>query len=174
MVFASLKKAYFAVTTILTTVIMIGGFTVIIINGSETSVDWAKELVIVSLALWVPSPVNFIENTLEDARRELLGETSNNDKETDTSSTSDIKHVDTITKKAVDAVMNNIVKNNEIQRDTSNYNKWDLENQLVYTREKSMINMCDVSTQTDVVEHNNLKQFQNETDESINFVVKIV
>jgi hypothetical protein len=174
MVFAAIKKAYFAVTTIMTSIIMIGGFAIIIRNINDDSVNWAKELIMISLALWVPSPVDFIENSLEDARNELLG-AKDSDKNKSDNDTSEIlltnKPMDSLTKRAINAVMQNI-NNQKYDKpidkinsfEKSNIN-WDLENQLINTRETK--NECENNS-------SNETNKEKKIDDDINIIIDIV
>lgn len=122
MVFATIKKAYFIVATVMTSVVMIGGFTVVIRNSSESITDWAKELIMICLALWVPSPVDFVEKSVNDAKNELLGinEISNHQKNYSCdSSENSQKQIDTLTKKAINAVMKHVDNHRENQSELS-------------------------------------------------------
>jgi hypothetical protein len=169
MVFATIKKAYFVVTTVMTSVVMIGGFAIIIKNSNDTSIDWAKELIMICLALWVPSPVDFMENTLQEARRGLLGANNEMYNKNSQSTSSDTfetcsKQVDTLTKKAVDAVIQNINHQHHLSSDTltESNTKWDIENQLIYTRQN----------ESDKQVNSNIEQIHN--DSQIDVVVEVV
>lgn len=70
----SIKRAYFIVTTIITSVILTGGYIIIIKNQNQESVSWAEQLICLCIALWIPSPVDYLKETMSKSRTELIND----------------------------------------------------------------------------------------------------
>lgn len=64
----SIKRAYFVVATVFTLCILIGSYAVVF-KGTTNS-DWARELIYMCLALWIPSPAEHLKDMLEKRRQQ--------------------------------------------------------------------------------------------------------
>jgi len=59
----SLKLAYFIISSCVTAIIIIGGFTVIFVKKDDDGgYNWARELISMSLTLWMPSPAEYFKD----------------------------------------------------------------------------------------------------------------
>lgn len=107
-----IKKAYLIASTVLTVSVIAGGFTVIFINNNPTSVSWAQELIYISLALWMPSPLNSVR------KKNPIGTITNTLKQltsTDTQTETIDDYTETLAKKNKSVA----VDTNEISEETS-------------------------------------------------------
>lgn len=156
----SLKKAYFVATTLFTSIIMIGGYIIIIKNSNASSVSWAQELIAICLALWVPSPVDFIKKTTNKTRAELLNTTTT----ATANSASQFTQSNTIdeeSKRAIEHIMINANDRNyqEPARNDSFASQADIENQLLYARNPQK------EQQSNLGNEDNIEQINTQTSE---------
>lgn len=74
----SVKRAYFVVASIISIVIVIGGFSVIYTCNNDRAGDWATNLISLCLGLWFPSPGENLKEILENRRAIQSGMGGNN------------------------------------------------------------------------------------------------
>lgn len=61
----NLKIVYFAISGVITSIVLIGGFTIIIKNSNQSNYDWAQNLIAMCVTLWMPSPADSIKEIIK-------------------------------------------------------------------------------------------------------------
>lgn len=60
----TLKMAYFAISGVITTLVLVGGFVIIIKDSNQSNYDWAQNLIAMCVTLWMPSPADSIKEII--------------------------------------------------------------------------------------------------------------
>jgi hypothetical protein len=69
--------AYFAISGIISTIVLVGGFVIIIKDSNQSNYDWAQNLIAMCVTLWMPSPADSIKEiiSMREQRAEKRAQT---------------------------------------------------------------------------------------------------